>query len=102
MSKKRLRAESNAIKAPALKPEPIVFRFPGLIADARLVVFEQEFHVHSIVLKFHSAFFRKFLDSAEKNVNLSTPFKYEYTTVVDDDGVWALEPVSHVRYFTTV
>ncbi|KAH9215140.1 hypothetical protein DL95DRAFT_461401 [Leptodontidium sp. 2 PMI_412] len=48
---------------------PIVFSTPGLKPDTRLTVFEQEFQVHSLVLKLHSAFFRKFLDSPDKAPN---------------------------------
>jgi hypothetical protein len=45
---------------------PIIFQFPGLKLDVSLKVFEVEFHVHSMLLKLHSAFFRKFLDSPDK------------------------------------
>src|SRR6187402_2341564 len=45
---------------------PIVFHTPGLKPDVRLMVFDEEFHVHSVLLKLHSAFFRKFLDSPDK------------------------------------
>lgn len=76
----------------------VVFRSPGLKADTCLTVFEQEFHVHSVILKLYSAYFRKFLDSADKDQLMkSRPFKYNYTTAVDDDdGVWALEPAATV------
>ncbi|PVH87079.1 hypothetical protein DL98DRAFT_355713, partial [Cadophora sp. DSE1049] len=43
-----------------------VFTTPGYQPNVRLVVFDQEFHVHSILLKLHSAYFRKFLDSPDK------------------------------------
>jgi hypothetical protein len=55
-----------------------------------------------MILKLHSNYFRKFLDSADKpNVPATAIFKYNYTTVVDDDGIWAVEPKSTVsfRYF---
>jgi hypothetical protein len=45
---------------------PIVFQSPGIRPDVSLKVFDVEFHVHSILLKLHSAFFRKFLDSPDK------------------------------------
>ena len=78
---------------------PIVFISPGLQADVRLCVFKQEFHVHSIILKLHSAYFRKFLDSADKaKVPTSALFRYEYVTVVDTDGEWALEGAAKVCY----
>ncbi|KAE8442865.1 hypothetical protein EG329_002607 [Mollisiaceae sp. DMI_Dod_QoI] len=45
---------------------PIVIKMPGFSPDTRLKVFSQAFHVHSLLLKIHSTFFRKFLDSADK------------------------------------
>jgi len=45
---------------------PIVFHTPGFKPDVRLMVFDREFQVHSVLLKLHSAFFRKFLDSPDK------------------------------------
>ncbi|PBP24241.1 hypothetical protein BUE80_DR004880 [Diplocarpon rosae] len=47
---------------------PIIFSTPGLKPDTLLVVLGQEFHVHSLLLKLHSAFFRKFLDSPDKTI----------------------------------
>lgn len=86
---------------------PIVFACVGQKPDIRLVVFDQEFHAHSTLLKLHSAFFRKFLDSTDKAVivndatattgdsvstapdtslNGSATFKYKWTTKVDEVG----------------
>ena len=60
-------------KVDNVNPEsPIVFQSPGLKPDVSLKVFKVEFHVHSVLLRLHSAFFRKFLDSADKNVSAST------------------------------
>lgn len=62
-----------------LKP-PIVIRLPGQKPDVRLAVFDQEFHVHSVLLKLNSAFFRKFLDSPDKASHSSQvlgTFKYD-------------------------
>ncbi|TVY18351.1 hypothetical protein LARI1_G004430 [Lachnellula arida] len=85
--------------AAASPPSPIVFQSPGLQPDVRLVVFDQEFHVHSVVLKLYSAFFRKFLDSPDKATAAAgarhsstallesiTPskFKYEWVTKFDE------------------
>lgn len=54
--------------------------------DTRLLVFRQEFQVHSMVLKLHSAFFRKFIDSAEKKDQVAQDgFSYNWTTSVDED-----------------
>jgi hypothetical protein len=79
---------------------PIIFKLPGLAPDVRLTVFGREFHVHSTILKQHSAYFRKFLDSSEKtqySASAGTKFKYEYISAVDKDGEWGLQPVSMVR-----
>ncbi|MCC9493065.1 BTB/POZ domain-containing protein, partial [Campylobacter jejuni] len=72
----------------------IVFQHQGRTKpDVRLCVFDAEFHVHSEVLKFHSQFFRAFLDSPDK---VGTPasfdvFKYTWVTKMDDDGKgWSL------------
>jgi hypothetical protein len=75
-------------------PGPIIFKARGLNADVRLRAFETDFHVHSVILKIHSAFF-KFLDSADKIDALKNPtpvggFKYEWVTKIDEDGSWAL------------
>lgn len=96
-SKRRREESSTGISVPS-KSE-IVFRSPGLIADTCLTVFEQDFHVHSVILKLYSAYFRRFLDSADKDHTTEpqfSSFRYLYTTVVDDDGVWALEPAATV------
>jgi hypothetical protein len=93
-SRKRPRAETIAEKGPA----PFIFVSPGLKPDTRLKVFKQEFHVHSLILKLHSNFFRKFLDSPDKPEGpASRYFQYEYVSVIDDDGMWALEPAAKVR-----
>ncbi|CZR55437.1 uncharacterized protein PAC_05325 [Phialocephala subalpina] len=82
---------------------PIAFPCAGQSPDVRLIVFKQEFHVHSTLLKLNTAFFRKFLDSPEKAVNdpngsgevalvgpMST-FTYEWVTKIDEGGdKWSL------------
>ncbi|TVY93029.1 hypothetical protein LAWI1_G004291, partial [Lachnellula willkommii] len=71
--------------------EPVKFLMPNFTPDTRLRVFGQDFHVHSSYLKLHSAFFRKFLDSPEKEiVATSSGFRYEWVTKVDEDGTWSL------------
>lgn len=78
-------------------PCPHVFICPGYNPDTRIKVFKKEYHVHSLILKLYSAYFRKFLDSPEKIPALAEAiFKYDYISVVDDDGSWALDPVSKV------
>lgn len=95
---KRRRAES--IDEDDSRPPPQVFRNPGLVHDTRLKICDQEFHVHSVILKLYSNYFRKFLDSPEKATQAvsqsGSAFKYEYVAVVDEDGIWALEPLASV------
>lgn len=84
---------SSAVEA--YKNVHIIFTARGHTPDVRLRVFDTEFHVHSVILKLHSNFFYKFLDSPEKDNNGSVSlgsFKYEWNTVLcDDDSDWALE-----------
>ncbi|KAL2063642.1 hypothetical protein VTL71DRAFT_5447 [Oculimacula yallundae] len=64
----------------------------GLKPDTLLNVLGQEFQVHSFLLKAHSAFFAKFLDSVDKR-SVSKPasgkgndnFQYEWISMIDDD-----------------
>ncbi|KAL5314543.1 hypothetical protein ACEPPN_017183 [Leptodophora sp. 'Broadleaf-Isolate-01'] len=71
---------------------PKAFHAPGMKTDVRIRVFEREFHVHSVVLRLYSAFFRTFLDSADKGpVSGEGQFRYDYVSVLDPDGGWGLE-----------
>jgi BTB/POZ domain len=66
---------------------PIVFQAPGLKPDVCLKVFDQEFHVHSVLLKLHSEFFRKFHDSPDKAAgggDSASGFRYPWVTEVDE------------------
>lgn len=68
---------------------PIAFHAPGLKPDVCLKVFDQDYHVHSVLLKLHSEFFRKFLDSPDKVAlgnNSTGGFTYTLITKVDEDG----------------
>jgi hypothetical protein len=67
--------------------KPIIFSIPHMTPDVRLQVFDQPFHVHSMVLRIHSSFFRTFLDSADKaNIaTTSSAFPYDYVTELDAD-----------------
>lgn len=80
---------------------PKAFNAPGMKTDVRIRVFEREFHVHSVVLRLYSAFFRTFLDSGDKGpVDGEGQFRYDYVSVLDPDGGWGLEvakPVSCSR-----
>lgn len=48
---------------------PIIFSSPGLTPDVRFKVFKQEYHVHSIILKLYSNYFRS-LEPASKVTSL--------------------------------
>jgi hypothetical protein len=90
--------------APIHPMAPIVFKTPIARPDMRVKVFRKEFHIHSTILKLYSEYFRKFLDSPEKPSTSSsnpstTQFKYDYISIVDEDGEWGLEPVSMVSIF---
>lgn len=73
--------------------KPITFFKRGDIADVRLRVFDDEYHVHSSKLKECSQYFFKFLDSHDKQnkVSPTARFRYEWVTRVDEDGTWSLE-----------
>ncbi|KAL3425286.1 hypothetical protein PVAG01_02077 [Phlyctema vagabunda] len=77
--------------------ELIQFAWPGLrIPDTRFKLFGNyaEFHVHSAILKMHSAFFRKFLDSPDKKCPApSAPFRYEWISKYEGNGKWCLVSV---------
>ncbi|KAF7886358.1 hypothetical protein EAF00_010461 [Botryotinia globosa] len=93
-NKKRKRSEDpTPVRQELLSP--IIFLARGVKADTRFTVFRQKFHLHSSGLKHHSSYFRKFLDSVDKQpAPASALFKYDYRPVVDEDGSWALMPVS--------
>ncbi len=92
---KRARSDSESgIETPLQLGTTIVFA-PSVPPDCRITVFKQEYHVHSLILRIHSAFFRRFWDSPEKSTRPSSPqFRYEYVSVIDDDGEWGLEPLT--------
>lgn len=73
------------------EPASIIFRVSGLQQpDTKLMVFATEIHIHSVLPKLHSGYFRKFLDSADKLAGpASAKFHYEYITAIDEDGTWA-------------
>lgn len=69
---------SKKRKADDLTAEPaadnmIKFISPGLKADVRLKVFQHEIHVHSLILKLNSSYFRRFLDSPDKTGEPASP-----------------------------
>ncbi|ATZ50441.1 hypothetical protein BCIN_05g07930 [Botrytis cinerea B05.10] len=64
------------------------FAFPGQLLDTRFRLFGKiEIHAHSSLLKMHSAFFRKFMDSPDKlPAKTGAALAYEWVDEVDDDG----------------
>jgi hypothetical protein len=96
------------LKPETASPPPIIFEQPGFKVDVRLDAFGQVFHIHSIILKLYSKYFRQFLDSPDKKPAPSGAlFTYDYVSVVDvDDGGWSLQPVQtvcilslHINYY---
>jgi hypothetical protein len=104
---------------------PIVFTCPGLVPDVSLKVFDDwEFHVHSVLLKVHSGFFRKsfdWADNAWRSGAIATSsqttgmagavnavgIRYEMVTQMEKDGKgWHLVEkkalVSHFLFFFLV
>ncbi|KAG4428512.1 hypothetical protein IFR05_016001 [Cadophora sp. M221] len=78
--------------ANAPEPVPIVFKARGLEIDTRLRVFDTVFHVHSTILKLHSQYFYRFLDSADKAAGTNDGgFEYDWVTkIVDGGNDWQL------------
>jgi hypothetical protein len=91
------KASEEALREPEVE-QPVIFKSPGLKPDVRLRLFGiREFHVHASILKLHSNYFRKFLDSPEKTPAApSALWKYDYVSVVDEDGEWGLEVCGQV------
>lgn len=51
----------------------------------------QELHVHSDMLKQHSEFFRKFLDSPDKiPYPIDSDWQYDWVSEIEEDGSWHL------------
>ncbi|TEY31294.1 hypothetical protein BOTCAL_0804g00020 [Botryotinia calthae] len=80
-----------------------IFHLPGHKADVKLSVFDGlEIHAHSVLLKLHSAFFRRFLDLQMYNKDgkgeNTGVFKYEWATVYDDDGSWSLFDARNIKH----
>ncbi|TGO08726.1 hypothetical protein BTUL_0194g00060 [Botrytis tulipae] len=76
-----------------------VYKLPGHKVDVKLLVFDYEIHCHSLMLKLGSAYFRKFLDSADKApAPANATFRYEYVTIQDaPEDVPSLEVASKVE-----
>jgi hypothetical protein len=86
------------------EPKSVIYTARGLNSDVRLRAFDTEFHVHSTVLKMHSAFFFKFLDSPDKTPPATVApgtFKYEWVTKIDEDGSWSLVDARSIEVRTT-
>ncbi|KAL5314642.1 hypothetical protein ACEPPN_017285 [Leptodophora sp. 'Broadleaf-Isolate-01'] len=64
----------------------VKFTSPSLIADVCLKIFDTGYHVKSILLKIHSAFFRKFLDSRDKMDSSRACEDFKNSAVQIDQG----------------
>lgn len=64
------------------------FSAPGWKTDVKLVVFHREFHVHSLVLRLYSGFFRKAFDLDDENpdVRKSAGGRWRYEFVILGTG----------------
>ncbi|KAF5872092.1 uncharacterized protein Bfra_009121 [Botrytis fragariae] len=71
-------------------PEVVTFYIPGQEPDTRITIFQlKELRVHSSILKLYSAYFRKFMDSPDKeSAPPSAMWKYDWTGKVEQDGSW--------------
>lgn len=76
--------------------------------DVRFKVFNQEFYLHSTVLKLHSEFFVELLDSPDEayfndKARVKSQFQYEWVSrIVAEGKAWwhlaASDPPAEVRY----
>ncbi|KAB8291542.1 hypothetical protein EYC80_006343 [Monilinia laxa] len=74
-----------------------MFAYRGLKPDTRIVVFDREFHVHEIMLRIYSRWFRTSISWVRQRnrPNRSQLWKHEYFSRVDVNGDdWALERAS--------
>ncbi|KAF7943896.1 uncharacterized protein EAE97_005966 [Botrytis byssoidea] len=71
-------------------PQVVTFSLPGQQPDTRITIFQlKELRVHASILKLYSAYFRKFMDSPDKeSASPSAMWKYEWTAKVEEDGSW--------------
>ncbi|KAF7919804.1 hypothetical protein BELL_0052g00040 [Botrytis elliptica] len=71
-------------------PQVVTFSLPGQKPDTRITIFQlKELRVHSSILKLYSAYFRKFMDSPDKEpAPSSAAWKYDWTAKVEEDGSW--------------
>ncbi|KAF7911439.1 uncharacterized protein EAF01_002946 [Botrytis porri] len=79
--------------------EPIILRQPGFKNDVRLNVFGQVYYAHSIIIKLKSKYFRSTLEWGEKHAIPSGKFRYDFTSVVDKDGIWLMELIKSTSNF---
>ncbi|KAK0115517.1 hypothetical protein ONS95_000205 [Cadophora gregata] len=83
----------------ASRPAPIIFNARGTRPDVRLRVFDTEFHVSSTILRLYSAHFLKAFGwpgPETQSSGNSGAFKYEWDTIVEEDGDWVLVSASTI------
>jgi hypothetical protein len=87
-----------AKKLKGVPRKPIVFETPGQVADTRVKIFDQEFHVSSTALKMYTMYFQKFMDPSNGIVNktISSRFKYNWFTKIEEDGQWVISSAPEV------
>ncbi|KAF7943885.1 uncharacterized protein EAE97_005955 [Botrytis byssoidea] len=72
-------------------PTFLKFHVRRQLPEMRIKLFgHTELQVHSSILKEHSDFFFKFLDSPEKLESKDSEWKYNWVSEVEDDGEWHL------------
>ncbi|TGO46213.1 hypothetical protein BCON_0337g00020 [Botryotinia convoluta] len=69
-------------------PQVMTFSLPRQKPDTRITIFQlKELRVHSSILKLYSAYFRKFMDSPDKEwAPPSAMWKYDWTEKVEEDS----------------
>ncbi|TVY56986.1 hypothetical protein LCER1_G003336 [Lachnellula cervina] len=80
---------SSAKKHKTENANLVIFTIPDEKADVYIKVFNTELHVHSLMLKSKSAFFREALDT-KCPVIVPSQFRSKWYTNIDDAGDWNL------------
>lgn len=83
----------------------VTFNLKGWKPDTKIMVFGEKFHVHSVVLLLHSAFFRGLLDAMDAESGISTANTVQYNLDSGEwvppkrgrDVVWTLQKAVEVR-----
>jgi hypothetical protein len=81
--------------------ETVTFTVPDLSPDTKLEVYHTTFEAHSLALRLHSGFFRKFLVKMVVDTNESHSHSgfIHHLMVKDDGDVWGFQPIQQVGRF---